>query len=67
MINEEALKKIKLLEDQYKRTWGREVDYTGMPNSITQEELALTLERIVDTNESISVGYGKIKEQLGKK
>ena len=64
MVNEVAMRKIEMLERQYKNSWGKEVDYTILPQGMTEETLALTLERIVETNESILVGYNKIKEQF---
>ena len=60
MINEEALKKIEQLEQTYENNWGRKVDYTVLPAGLSQEKLVLVLERIVDTGESVLVGWNKI-------
>mgnify|MGYP006906609516 FL=1 len=61
MLNKEALEKIRILEQKYKETWGINVDYTIIPSGMTQEKLVEVLERIVDTGESIIVGFNKIK------
>ena len=63
MINKEALEKISILEQKYKETWGIDVDYTIIPPGITQEKLVDILERIIDTGESITVGFSKIKNK----
>lgn len=63
MLNKEALEKIRILEQKYKETWGINVDYTIIPSGMTQEKLVEVLERIVDTGESIIVGFNKIKNK----
>lgn len=63
MINEKALKRIRTAEQRYKENWGKDVDYTAIPTVISQEILADILERIMDTGESVIVGYNKIKDQ----
>lgn len=63
MINREVLEKIRILEQKYKETWGINVDYTIIPSGMTQEKLVDVLERIVDTGESIIVGFSKIKNK----
>ncbi len=63
MLNKEALEKIRILEQKYKETWGINVDYTIIPSGMTQEKLVEVLERIVDTGESIIVGFSKIKNK----
>lgn len=62
MINKEALDRIKMLENKYMETWGKSVDYTIIPKGITQEKMVEILERIVNTGESVLVGYEKIKK-----
>lgn len=61
MINIEALDKIKVLEQEYKNTYGKEVDYTIIPPGLSQEKLVNVLKRMIDTNESIIVAYNKIR------
>lgn len=63
MLNKEALEKIRILEQKYKETWGINVDYTIIPPGMTQDKLVEILERIVDTGESITVGFSKIKNK----
>lgn len=63
MLNREVLEKIRILEQKYKETWGINVDYTIIPSGMTQEKLVDVLERIVDTGESIIVGFSKIKNK----
>ena len=63
MVNKEALEKIKALEQKYKEVWGKCVDYTIIPKGLSQEKLVAVLERIINTGESILVGYEKIKQQ----
>jgi len=60
MINEEAIKKIELLELEYEHNWGKKVDYNILPRGVSQEKLAVVLERIVNTGESVIVGWNKI-------
>lgn len=60
MIDVEISKKIKELSLLYKQRWGKEPDYTIVPKGITQEILLKVLERIVDTGESVLVGWNKI-------
>lgn len=59
MINEEALNKIDELSKLYKFNWGKEVDRVGMPLGMSQEKLVIVIERIVETGESILVGWNK--------
>lgn len=42
------------------KKWGIPLDYIIVPSGITQEMLVLVLKRIVDTGESILVGYNKV-------
>ncbi len=61
MVNEEALQKIRKLEEEYARKWDKEVDYCIMPRGMSQEEFVHVLERMLITNESMLVAYGNIK------
>ena len=63
MLNKEALEKIRILEQKYKETWGINVDYTIIPPGMTQDKLVEVLERIVDTGESVIVGFSNIKNK----
>ena len=46
---------------------GKDVDYTTLPKGITQEKLVDVLKIIVDTGESILVGYNKLYITTNKK
>lgn len=59
MINTDATRRIEQLESEYEDKWGKKVDYLIIPQGITQEKLVAVLERIVDTGESILVGWNK--------
>ncbi len=63
MINAEAMERIKELCKLYEQRWGKEVDLTIIPPGCTQDKLAVVLERIVDTGESVLVGWNKICKQ----
>lgn len=60
MFNSNILEQLNHLCDLYKSRWGKEVDYTILPCGIDQEQLLVILKRIVDTGESILVGYNKV-------
>ncbi|MDE6364397.1 MAG: hypothetical protein K2L86_09070 [Lachnospiraceae bacterium] len=60
MTNPDVLKQLDALCALYKQRWGKDVDYTTLPKGITQEKFVYVLERIVDTGESILVGYNKL-------
>jgi len=60
MINVEALKEIERLSEVYEQRWGSPVCLLIQPRGFTQERLVVVLERIIDTGESILVGYDKI-------
>lgn len=60
MIEVEIYNKIQKLSLLYEKRWGKEPDYTVVPKGMSQEVLLKVLERIVDTGESILVGWNKI-------
>ena len=62
MTNQETLNQIKILEQRYLENWGKEVDYIVLPVGLTQEKLVKILEIIVETGESILVGFNKINK-----
>ena len=59
MVNQEALDKIRELSQKYKYNWGKEVDLTCIPSGMSQEKFVVVLERIVETGESVLVGWDK--------
>ena len=67
MTNPDVLKQLDTLCALYKQRWGNDVDYTVLPKGITQEKLVDVLERIVNTGESILVGYNKLFITTNKK
>lgn len=60
MIDENAMREIERLNKLYKERWQKEVDYTIMPPGMDQRKLVIILRRIVDTGESLLVGYHKV-------
>lgn len=60
MINPDAQEKINQLYQLYKQRWGKDLDDNIRPINLDQEKFVLVLERIVDTGESILVGYDKL-------
>lgn len=67
MINPNTLEQLNELCELYKQRWIKEVDYTILPHSISHEKLLIILKRIVDTGESILVGYNEIYLSNNKK
>lgn len=59
MFDPDVIEKLDTLRELYKYRWEKDVDYTILPSGMTQEDLVIVLERIVDTGESILVGYDK--------
>ena len=60
MVNPDAQEKINQLYQLYKQRWGKDLYDSILPGNMNQEKLVLILERIVDTGESILVGYDKL-------
>lgn len=63
MVNEEAIRQIQILEQNYEFNWGRKVDYTVLPQGLSQEKLVAILERIANTGESVLVGWNRINNR----
>lgn len=59
VVNQEALDKIDELSQEYKNNWGREPDFICQLGFMTQEDMVVVLERIVETGESVLVGWNK--------
>lgn len=53
------------LEKIYENTWGKKVDYTIIPQGLTQKKLVKCLELMIENNFSLLVAYNKIKEVGG--
>ena len=63
---QERFDRIEELLNLYEYNWGQKLKYYSFPAGMTQETMILTLERIVETGESLLVGFNKIKEQQRK-
>ena len=61
LINVKAIQEIHKLSSLYEKRWGKEVDYVGMPTRLCQETLLQVLRLIVETGDSILVGFQKRK------
>lgn len=59
--------KVEELSAQYEHNWGKKIDETFIPPVKSHETMILILERIVETGESLLVGYNKIMEQQKRK
>ena len=58
--DEFVLKRIEELSKKYQETWGKEVDYTIVPQGITQERLTKCLELMIKDNLSLMIAYNKL-------
>ena len=59
MINQEALNRIEELMRQYEYNWGMKPSLDCLPRGLTQGKMVVVMERIVETGESLLVGYDK--------
>lgn len=64
MINTEIQQEIIELGIKYKNNWGKSVDFVGLSSVLSQERLLLVMRLIVDTGDSVLVGFQKIKNLL---
>ena len=63
MMNPEIHEKIENLLEIYKLNWGKQLDLLDRPAEMTQDELAEVLVRIVETGESLLVGWEKCRRR----
>lgn len=61
LVNVKAMQEIHKLSSLYEKNWGKEVDYVGMPISVDQENLLQVFRIIVETGDSVLVGFQKRK------
>lgn len=61
LVNVKAMQEIHKLSSLYEKNWGKEVDYVGMPILIDQENLLQVFRIIVETGDSVLVGFQKRK------
>lgn len=59
MLNQENTERIANLMKQYEHNWGKEVVLDYIIPGVTQEKLIIVLEYIVETGESVLVGWNK--------
>ncbi len=64
MINLEVMKETTELCIKYEKRWNKPVDFIGLPSHLSQERFLLVMRYIVDTGESILVGYQKVSGLL---
>ncbi len=62
MMNPETLEKIESLLQIYEENWGKQLDLLDRPSGMSQDDLANVLERIVETGESLLVGWEKCRK-----
>ena len=65
-LDPKVLKRLDELSELYQKRWGKTVDYVGRPGHLCMEDMVIILERIVDTGESVLVGYEKTILESGK-
>lgn len=59
MIHPEAMASAEELLQRYQFNWGTEVDFSYIPPGMTREKLVVVLARIVETGESLLVGWNQ--------
>ncbi len=64
MINTEVMKEITKLCAEYEKRWNKPVDFVGLPSAMNQERLLLAMRLIVDTGDSVLVGFKKVSKLL---
>lgn len=62
MIDVKITERIHELEQLYELRWGKPVDYLALPKNISQENLCFVLKKIVNSGESILVGWSKYRK-----
>lgn len=61
MVNIAILREMHKLCSLYEKRWGREVDFIGMPDNLSQEKLLQVMRIIAETGDSVMVGFQKRK------
>lgn len=59
MIDQELIDIAEELMQKYEYNWGKKLETKSMPRGMTQEKFVVVMERIVETGESILVGWNK--------
>ena len=60
MTNPEATQKAETFMRLYARRWGKPVSLDVIPPGMTQEKFAAVMEYIVETGDSVLVGWNKL-------
>lgn len=64
MINEKAMRQIEELSTLYEQRWGKSPDFMIRPPKCSQEMLVQILALIVDTGDSILIGWEKLNQSV---
>ena len=59
MTNQQAVERAEALMREYERRWGKKVVLDILPPGMTQEKFAAVMEYIVETGDSLLVGWNK--------
>lgn len=59
MIDQRTFERIEELSQKYQHNWGKEVELDYTIPGMSQERYVVVLERIVETGESVLVGWDK--------
>lgn len=62
MLSQAAILEAIKLTEQYEMVWGTPLDTTALPSTLTQEKLCLVLRQIIESGDSILVGYQKVRD-----
>ena len=60
MHDESVLEEIRHLEKVYEETYGKKVDYIGLPSVLTMEGLVECLKLMIDDNLSILEAFSRL-------
>lgn len=63
MIGFGTLYRVQELTAEYRKKWGRNIDYLGLPRAMSDEVLIKTLERAIETGEPIQDCYHYVKSR----
>lgn len=62
MINPDVIKEIHKLSTEYEKRFDKEIDYAGLPSTVSQEKFLQALRIIVETGDSVLVGLTKVRD-----
>lgn len=62
MINPSVLKEINELSTIYEARFGKDVDYMGLPSTVSQSKLLQAFRIIVNTGDSLIIGLKKVRD-----